>query len=196
MNMKWKVLLGLLFAFSIAGVGVLSAKMRAQEIAFERLSQDRGKLRQLQGENVRLQSAVVDPIEVERLRRETAVLLKLRNEFGKLMNSSAESAALETSAEKNIEKLLEEREEILVEEEQIHQLSARATCIKNLEQIASAKARWGEDNAAESGLPVTMANLVDYLPGHTVPVCPTGGHYSVNRTGAVPVCSVEGHSIP
>jgi hypothetical protein len=186
----------LLLGLSIAGIGILSAKIRVQGITFERLKQERVEFQKLNLEDLRLESIVIDPAEMERLRRETAVLLKLRNEFGNLTSSDANSGALETSTERNIEKLLQEREEILGEEREIHQLSDRATCIKNLEQIASAKAHWAEDNAAEKGLPVTMEKLVDYLPAQAVPICPAGGHYSVNRVGAAPGCSVGGHSIP
>jgi len=160
------------------------------------LHQDREKLQKLNIENLRLKSIVIDPAEMERLRRETAILLKLRNEFGTLTQSNGDSAALKASTEDNIEKLLVEREQILDEEQQIRQLSDRATCIKNLEQIALAKVRWAKDNAAEKDLPVVMETLIGYLPEHAIPVCPAGGHYSVNRTGAAPGCSIDGHSIP
>jgi hypothetical protein len=146
-------------------------------------------------ENQRLKSVVIDSSEIERLRRETALLLKLRNEFAGLSQSNGDLAALQPSGEENIQKLLQEREEILGEEQQIHQLSDRAACIKNLEQIAAAKLRWAEDNAAEKGLPVVIENFVNYLPGRAIPVCPSGGHYSVNRIGAAPACSIEDHSI-
>ncbi len=196
MNKKGKLLICLFLGLSIAGIGVLSAKIRAQEAAFESLRQDREKFQKLNLENLRLKSIVIDPAEMERLRRETAILLKLRNEIGKLTQSNADSAALQPSTEDSIQGLLAEREEILGEEQQIHQLSDRAACIKNLEHLASAKVRWAQDNAAEKGLPVVMDNLIPYLPQRAVPVCPAGGHYSVNRIGAAPGCSIEGHSIP
>jgi hypothetical protein len=65
-----------------------------------------------------------------------------------------------------------------------------------LESIAAAKARWAGNNAVEKGFPVVMESLVNYLPDSAAPACPAGGHYSVNRIGSPPVCSVEGHSIP
>jgi hypothetical protein len=196
MKIKWPVLLCSLFALSIVVIGTLSARIRAQEVVFQRLSRERENLQKLTVDNARLQSIRVDPVEMERLRHETSLLLKLRNEFGKLTQTNADPATPRALTRDNIERLLAEREELLNEEQQIRQLSARAACIKNLEQIALAKTRWAQDNAAEQGLPVVMDNLADYLPGHTVPVCPDGGHYSVNRIGAAPGCSIEGHSIP
>lgn len=192
MNINSKVVVGLVSALSIAAIGLLSSKIRAQEVAFEQLRHEGTRLQRLETENVRLRSVVIDPGEIERLRRETAVLLKLRNEFGKLTSSNQDSTVLQAS----MEELLGEREEILAEEKEIHQLSERAACIKNLEQIASAKKRWASDNAAERGLPVVLESLMDYLPGKAAPVCPSGGHYSVNRLGAPPACSIEGHAVP
>jgi hypothetical protein len=185
----------ILLAFSIAGIGTLSVKIRAQDVAFKRLHQEREGLQKLSLENGRLKSIVIDPVEMERLRRESSLLLKLRNEFGKFTQSNRDSE-MPAPLEDNIQKLVDEREEILGEEKEIHKLSDRARCIKNLEQIASAKVQWAKDNTAEKGLPVLMENLVDYLPQQSNPICPAGGHYSVNRIGASPACSIEGHSIP
>jgi hypothetical protein len=42
---------------------------------------------------------------------------------------------------------------------------------------------------------VTMEALAQYLT-NGLPACPDGGHYSVNRVGAPPACSLPGHSIP
>jgi len=81
------------------------------------------------------------------------------------------------------------------EERQVQALLDRATCLKNLEQIAAAKEQWAARNEAEKGLPVTIDDLLYFLPGRTASVCPSGGHYYVNRIGAAPVCSVPGHTI-
>ena len=66
---------------------------------------------------------------------------------------------------------------------------------QGLGRINAAKEQWAARNAAEKGLPVTMDDLLDFLPGRAVPVCPSGGHYYVNRIGAAPVCTVAGHTI-
>jgi hypothetical protein len=185
-----------LLAASILGISTLTSRIRAQESAIAALQQETEKLQRPNEESQRLEPIAVDRAEIERLRRETAILLKLRNEVGMYQHSSAEPAELPSAKAEIVAQLLNERERILAEEQEIHQLSDRATCIKNLEAIAAAKARWAADNAAEKGFPVVMERLINYLPPHSAPVCPAGGHYSVNRIGAPPVCSVEGHSIP
>jgi hypothetical protein len=45
------------------------------------------------------------------------------------------------------------------------------------------------------GETVTMEDLAPFFP-NGIPVCPDGGHYSVNRVGSPPSCSISGHSIP
>jgi hypothetical protein len=185
-----------LLAAALVGIGTLSNRIRAQETAIATLQEQKEKLQRLNGENQSDRSVVIDPNEMDRLRRETSLLLKLRNEIGMYQRSSSEPAELPAAKAELVARLLDEREQLAAEEKQIQQLSERAACLKTLEAIAVAKAGWAAHNAAEKGLPVMMENLVDYLPGRVIPVCPAAGHYSVNRIGAAPVCSIEGHSIP
>ncbi len=188
-------LLWMLIGVSVAGIVTLSFKAEAQKSAFRELQGQRAALQQAATDKDRLKSISIDPAEMERLRRETAVLLRLRNEYNKLSRDGGDSVQ-DARTPDALQKVLDEREDILNEEHDIQRLSDRAACIKTLELIAVAKERWASDNAAEKGLPVTMDNLMDYVPEHVLPVCPAGGHYSVNRIGAAPVCSVGGHSIP
>ena len=186
----------LLLGISITGIGFFSKKTSEQEAVLARLRQDKEKLQKLISDNERLKGLKVDPVEMERLRGETGILLKLRNEFSTLARSKVDSNAVPPSTEASIAALLQQREEILGEEQTIREMSDRAACIKNLEHIAAAKARWAADNAAEKGMPVVMENLLPYLPEQTAPLCPAGGHYSVNRTAAPPECSMDGHAVP
>jgi len=181
---------------SVAGIFVLTSKIRAQKIMLADLRHEQENLQKLNLENQRLKSAAIDQAEIARLRQETANLLRLRSEVGMLTRSGTEPTSFPIAGEPAVARLLVEREQIRVEEKDIQDLSARATCIKNLEAIALAKEHWATSNSAEKGLPITIEILVDYFPERTIPVCPSGGHYSVNRTGAAPACSVEGHAIP
>jgi len=186
--MCW-ILLGL----AIGGIGILSVKMRGQDALFERLRGDKDELDRLRTENQRLKSLSVDSGDLQQLRDEASNLLRLRNEQRRPFDANATFKTVPTA--EATEELLEERDEILGEKRQVQVLLDRATCLKNLEQINAAKEQWAARNAAEKGLPVTMDDLLDFLPGRTVPVCPSGGHYYVNRIGAAPVCTVAGHTI-
>ena len=183
----------ILVGLAMGGIGILSGKMRGQDTLFERLRGDKDELDRLRAENQRLKSFSVDSGELQQLRDEASNLLRLRNKQGRPSGANATFKTV-PMAEATGE-LLEEREEILGEERQVQALLDRATCLKNLEQINVAKEQWAARNAAEKGLPVTMDDLLGYLPGRAVPVCPSGGHYFVNRIGAAPVCTVPGHTI-
>jgi hypothetical protein len=183
----------ILVGLATGGIGVLSVKMRDQDALFERLRRDKDELDQLRAENQRLQSFSVDAAELQQLRDEASNRLRLRKEQREFSDANATLKTVPTA--EATEKLLEEREEILSEERQVQALLDRATCLKNLEQINAAKEQWAARSAAGKGWPVTMDDLLYFLPGRAVPVCPSGGHYFVNRIGAAPVCSVSGHAI-
>jgi len=183
----------ILVGLAIGGIGILSGKMRGQDALFERLRGDKDELDRLRAENQRLKSFSVDSGELQQLRDEASNLLRLRNKQGRVSDANATFKTVPTA--EATEELLEERDEILGEERRVQVLLDRATCLKNLEQINAAKEQWAARNAAEKGLPVTMDDLLGFLPGRAVPVCPSGGHYYVNRIGAAPACSVPGHTI-
>jgi prepilin-type N-terminal cleavage/methylation domain-containing protein len=75
------------------------------------------------------------------------------------------------------------------------------TCINNLRLIDGAKQTWAlETNAAKSASPAS-ASLVSYIgrPGATaLPVCPSGGTYTMNAVSTGPTCSLSasGHTLP
>ena len=183
----------ILVGLAIGGIGILSGKMRGQDALFERLRGDKDELDRLRAENQRLKSFSIDSGDLQQLRDEASNRLRLRNKQGSLSDANATFKTVPTA--EATEGLLEERDKILGEERQVQALLDRATCLKNLEQINAAKEQWAARNSAEKGLPVTMDDLLEFLPGRAVPVCPSGGHYYVNRIGAAPVCTVSGHTI-
>ena len=63
MKRKGTVLLCLLLGLSIAGITTLIGRIRAQEVVFAALRQEKDKLEKLNAENQRLKSVAVDPAE-------------------------------------------------------------------------------------------------------------------------------------
>lgn len=196
MNSKGTVLLCVLLGVSLVAIAVLSNRIRAQDTLLQDLRRQRETVQQLNRENEALRNIVVDTAEIDRLRADTPLLLKLRNQYGMLSRDLSEPTPPASAHATEVNQLIEQREELLNEERQIQNLSDRAVCIRNLEQIAAAKAKWMTANDAENGFPVRMEDLIPYLPDHKIPVCPDAGHYSVNRTGAAPACSIPGHAVP
>ena len=72
----------------------------------------------------------------------------------------------------------------------------RSACIANLKLIDVAKLQWALiNNKTEDAIP-TMQDLQPYLKDGLVPVCPSGGTYTINSVGQAPTCSVPGHVLP
>jgi hypothetical protein len=182
-NGKRVVLLGLLVA-----IAILAVAMKKQD---HQLAVLKERVLALQANDPT--SVTIQPRtdELERLRRETDDLPKLRN----LAYQLRQSPELEPSREFKIEQLIDQNKQLRSQNEDLRKVSARSECMQNLRKIGEAKQRWA---AAHEDQPprVLLEELMDYLPEKAIPNCPGGGHYSVNRLCSAPSCSVAGHSIP
>jgi len=72
----------------------------------------------------------------------------------------------------------------------------RNTCINNLRQIDAAKNQWALEHGATTGTAVTEDDIKPYLAGGRMPVCPSGGTYTIGKVGENPTCSIPGHVLP
>jgi prepilin-type N-terminal cleavage/methylation domain-containing protein len=69
------------------------------------------------------------------------------------------------------------------------------SCIRNLRQIDSAKEQYAMDNhlGANATMPALSVfcgySTTTYIKGN-VPLCPSGGSYTVNNLGTDPTCSI------
>lgn len=69
-------------------------------------------------------------------------------------------------------------------------------CIANLRTLQVAKAQWAlVNNKTATDVP-TEQDLLVYLAGGVMPVCPSGGTYTINAVGLSPTCSIPGHALP
>jgi hypothetical protein len=139
-----------------------------------------------------LEGLSVDEAELARLRNENADLPILRNQVQQLRDSIKAKDSQEPPA---VQELRAQNQDLQDEKQALQELNNRASCIKNLQQIDQAKTEFVEENKMLKGEAVTVDNVARFLP-NGMPVCPNGGHYSVNRVGAPPACSIPGHSIP
>lgn len=72
----------------------------------------------------------------------------------------------------------------------------RARCMANLRAIEMAKRTWARRNHKQSTDIPTLFELIPYLPGQRLPVCPSGGTYSFGTTEENPSCTITGHRLP
>lgn len=83
---------------------------------------------------------------------------------------------------------------------QAREASQTAACINNLRMLDAAKEQaalesgWSNDQPILSGSPEEK-QVMTYLKGSTLPVCPKQGTYAVNPIGVNPTCSVTRHAM-
>jgi prepilin-type N-terminal cleavage/methylation domain-containing protein len=73
----------------------------------------------------------------------------------------------------------------------------RVACIANLRQIDGAKQLWVLEQKKTEGTRVRRADILPYLRGQRMPVCPARGIYSVRPVGIDPTCTraLIGHAL-
>ncbi|MEY2427927.1 MAG: hypothetical protein QOJ40_812 [Verrucomicrobiota bacterium] len=174
------------------GMGFLSRTERRQGAVLAGLQKEKTDLEALRAENEKWKALRVDAAELTRLREETADLPKLRNQVRQLRDAMTSQDAREPEL---MRQLLSENEQLQQQKRELQELPNRAACIRNLELIDAAKRQWAEQHGAEKGERVTTDVLAAFFP-NGFPNCPDGGHYSVNRIGAPPGCSISGHAVP
>jgi hypothetical protein len=74
--------------------------------------------------------------------------------------------------------------------------AAQQLCLQNLQQIDTAKQAWALDNSKDATDVPTAQDLEPYLKGNAMPVCPSGGAYTIGAMNQAPACSIAGHSLP
>lgn len=73
---------------------------------------------------------------------------------------------------------------------------AQNACLDNLKAIDAAKQLWAlEKNKDATDVP-TVDDLTPYLKGNVMPVCPSGGTYTIGAMNENPTCSIAGHALP
>jgi hypothetical protein len=79
---------------------------------------------------------------------------------------------------------------------QNREVAAPAICNVCLRQINSAKRIWAlRYRKLPNDIP-TVTDLLPFLPGRQLPVCPAHGTYTIGPLGEFPTCSVPGHQLP
>ena len=65
-------------------------------------------------------------------------------------------------------------------------------CMNNLRQIDSAVEGVAMARDWREGEPVNVADITPYIWGGRLPVCPSGGIYTIGRVGECRSCSIHG----
>ena len=73
--------------------------------------------------------------------------------------------------------------------------STKNSCINNLRQLEAAKEQWALATKKNSGDALEVAEVLEYIKGSRMPICPQGGSYTLNVIGEDCKCSIPGHSL-
>jgi len=72
-------------------------------------------------------------------------------------------------------------------------LNGAVACCGNLQMLASAKQQWRYlEHKTTNDVPV-MTDLTNYMS--EIPVCPSGGIYTLGPVWKNPTCSIKGHEL-
>ena len=69
-------------------------------------------------------------------------------------------------------------------------------CINNLRLLDAAMEQDALANNKDVGDACVNADVMPYLKGNAMPICPAGGAYTVAAIGTDPVCNVANHVLP
>ena len=210
MNLKrWFVWLCL--AVLVVSEVLLFQSNRQRQDALAQLSvaqHDADKARKELGD-IKASAAAMQGAEGDRLRRENQSLnqtiTQLRNETNRLQKTNQQLTqqltSLGATAQQQQEKLQQweaasRQATAIVQQSQSQAELDRQACVANLKRIVAAKLQWAiEYNKTELDIP-TMQDLQAYFKDGVVPVCPSGGAYTLNSAGQLPTCSIPGHALP
>ncbi len=193
-------ILVLIFAAS-AGFLFVGSQKKEKELA--QLRQESAELPQLRTalEQAKKEESGTDISAAEKAHQE---LIRLRNEVGILRREKGQITTQLQQAKQNNERILQTQETQQAQLQQRNQQlvqqmqgdNARRICINNLRQIDGAKQQWALENKQPPTALAVAPQIEPYLSGLKLPVCPSGGVYTINAVNAAPTCSIAGHGLP
>ena len=217
-----------LCAVALAGSALFLYSSNSQkdaELAGLRAELQKAQDQRAQVEQAKTDEAATQSSEIERLHKDNAELLRLRNEVRQLRDDAqqltkqaqtaqadaqraqaqATQTALASAQLQQQQKLAQvENQRLLTIGQQVPPgalVTQRNTCINNLRQIDAAKQQWALQYNRPAGSPVAAVDVAAYLRSAdpnlpgSIPTCPAGGVYTLNPIGISPTCSIPGHAL-
>jgi hypothetical protein len=160
------------------------AKLREASQQAQRLSAELAEVKE---------QAQAQRFEIARLRSDTEDLLRLRNEVRQLGEEKQQALKRVQSAQAAADQA---QQQLQTQTQQTRQIFQTSACINNLRQLDAAKQQWALENKKSPVAVPTVQDILPYLPGRTMPVCPAGGQYTLNAVNQLPTCSITGHVLP
>jgi len=215
MNVKrwllW-VCLGLLFVSQILLFRANQRATTAQSDARE--AREQANQLQIKLDQVNASSVTTLSLDNARLRSQTqeltTKLARANNDLTLLIQAKRKTDTQLQTARQALQLQQDHLQQLTVENQQVQaaaqpaapaapQLSAddaRELCLQNLRAIDAAKQLWALEYNKDAKDTPTSQDLLPYLKGNAMPVCPAGGAYLIGSMDQPPICSVPGHVMP
>lgn len=210
MNVKrWPLWACLVLIF--VSLGLLFHANQVKDTAQTNANEANEQVKQLQAQldELKASSVVTLSLENARLRQDNQSLaqkLALANTNLLELSAAGQQTAQQLETARLALKLQQNHlQQLAVENQQIQSAAPvptadtaadRDACLENLRQIDAAKQSWALDNSKDVTDVPTAQDLAPYLKGNVLPVCPSGGVYTIGAMNVSPTCSIAGHSLP
>jgi hypothetical protein len=69
------------------------------------------------------------------------------------------------------------------------------SCVNNLRQLEGAKEQWQLEHKLTNGSPAIPTEVLQYVKGGVMPICPQGGAYTIGSLGSPVACTIPTHKL-
>jgi predicted nuclease with TOPRIM domain len=143
-------------------------------------------------------AAAAQEEELNRLRKDNAELLRLRNEVRQLRDEKQQFSRQAQTAQVQAAQAQAQVQAVQTQAQQAAQALAAQqqvnACLNNLRLLQAAKQQWALENKKNADATPSATELSPYLKGG-IPKCPAGGAYAFNAVGVLPSCNIPGHAL-
>jgi len=215
MNVKRWLLWVCLALLFVSQVLLFRANQRATAAQTDaREAREQASQLQIQIDELKASSVATLSLDNARLRSQNQELAtkmaRANNDLTQLMVAKQKSDTQLQTARQALQLQQDHLQQLTVENQQVQaaappavpatpQLSAddaRDLCLQNLRAIDAAKQLWALEYKKDARDTPTEKDLLPYLKGAVMPVCPAGGAYLIGSMDEPPICSVPGHVMP
>jgi hypothetical protein len=209
-RMKLNVVLPWILVVGLsAGFAAVYVKGSAKNAELAQLRQTSKEVEQLRADLAAEQEKnQLSDDQVLMSRKDKEELLRLRGEVGKLrtdtaqkakelqlLQSRAESAKAQAADALREASSMKTKMAETLNASQQQATDAQNRCINNLRQLDGAKQQWAlENNKTAADIPQPQ-EIAAFLHNSQLPLCPSGGIYTLNNVGQPPTCSIAGHAL-
>ena len=222
-DLQMKTILPWLVAvLAVVAAGVFYQSTKSKSVELATLQAEVKELDTLRTELAELKSQQVPAEELARLRKDNQDLLRLRNEIRQARDEKNQLAKQAQSALSEVQRAQAQAQAAQVQVQSLStnlqaaqalsaaqqaiaaryglagtpEQQAATICINHLRQLDGAKKQWALDNKRPVDSTPTTQDITLYLNGNAIPLCPSGGKYTIGAVNAVPTCSIASHVLP